>query len=45
MLPYEQPVSRLRPLSVAQAATLPIGFTLALLSLGGFEVGRPSNRA
>ena len=42
MLPYEQPVSRLRPLSVAQAATLPIGFTLALLSLGGFEVGRPS---
>ncbi|MBI3049785.1 MAG: hypothetical protein HYY76_15880 [Acidobacteria bacterium] len=40
ILPYERPLARRRLLSPAQAAALPSGFTLALLSLGGFDVGR-----
>jgi hypothetical protein len=40
MPPYERPVSRLLSLSPAQAAALPLGFALALLSFGGLQVGR-----
>lgn len=41
-LPYEQPASRLRPVSPAQAAAVPLGFTLALLSFTVLDVGRQS---